>query len=121
MKNLLRLTGWLLTAAVMAAPAYGLWCDHQLVSIGDRKFQVRAKCGPPDDIDERVEYLAIGAYEGRYGIGPYRYYYPAPELRYAPFKLVEEWTYNFGPNSLMQLLRFENGVLVDIRSLEWGY
>jgi hypothetical protein len=34
---------------------------------------------------------------------------------------VEEWLYNFGPQYFMQLLRFENGRLVEIRNLGYGY
>ncbi len=119
--NPARLLCCLLLGFAVVGPAHGLWCNHQLVSIGDRKFEVRAKCGAPDDIDERVDYQVSGAYQSPLGIGPYRYYYSVPEIRYTPFKIVEEWTYNFGSHDFMQLLRFENGVLVDIRSLEWGY
>jgi Protein of unknown function (DUF2845) len=34
---------------------------------------------------------------------------------------VEIWTYNFGPNQLMQRVRIENGVVVQIDSLGYGY
>jgi hypothetical protein len=34
---------------------------------------------------------------------------------------VETWTYNLGPQKLMRQLRFEDGVLVWIRTLEHGY
>ena len=33
---------------------------------------------------------------------------------------VETWIYNFGSARLMQQLRFENGVLVDVESLDRG-
>jgi hypothetical protein len=35
--------------------------------------------------------------------------------------VVETWTYNFGPNKLMQRLRFVDGVLEDIESLGYGH
>jgi hypothetical protein len=34
---------------------------------------------------------------------------------------VEVWIYNFGPNKLMQRIRFEDGVVVRIESLGYGY
>jgi Protein of unknown function (DUF2845) len=34
---------------------------------------------------------------------------------------VETWIYNFGPNRLMQSIRFENGVVVKIDSLGYGF
>lgn len=34
---------------------------------------------------------------------------------------VEVWTYNFGPSRLMQRIRFENGVVVRIESLGYGF
>lgn len=34
---------------------------------------------------------------------------------------VEEWIYNFGPNRLMQLVRFEDGLVAEIDRLGYGY
>jgi hypothetical protein len=34
---------------------------------------------------------------------------------------VEIWTYNFGPNKLLQRIRFENGIVVKIDSLGYGF
>ena len=34
---------------------------------------------------------------------------------------VEIWTYNFGPDRLMQRLKIEDGVVVEIRTLGYGY
>jgi hypothetical protein len=34
---------------------------------------------------------------------------------------VEVWTYNFGPDRFMQRIRFENGVIVRIESLGYGF
>ncbi len=34
---------------------------------------------------------------------------------------VEIWTYNFGPQRLMQRIRFENGVIVKMESLGYGF
>ena len=34
---------------------------------------------------------------------------------------VEIWIYNLGPRRLMRRLRFEDGRLVDIETLDYGY
>jgi hypothetical protein len=34
---------------------------------------------------------------------------------------VESWVYNLGPNKLMRRLRFEDGVVVEIETLGYGY
>ena len=34
---------------------------------------------------------------------------------------VEVWLYNFGPDKLMQQVRFEDGRVVKIESLDYGY
>jgi hypothetical protein len=34
---------------------------------------------------------------------------------------IEVWTYNFGPNRLMQRLRIEDGIVVDVQSLGYGF
>jgi Protein of unknown function (DUF2845) len=34
---------------------------------------------------------------------------------------VETWTYDFGPNQLMERIRIENGIVVQIDSLGYGH
>jgi uncharacterized protein YvpB len=34
---------------------------------------------------------------------------------------VEVWVYNLGPNKLMRRLRFEDGLLVNVDELGYGY
>ncbi len=34
---------------------------------------------------------------------------------------VELWTYNFGPNKFMRRIRFEDGLVVEIETLGYGY
>ena len=34
---------------------------------------------------------------------------------------IEFWTYNFGPNQLMERLRIEDGVVVEVQSLGYGF
>lgn len=99
--------------------AWALRCQGRIVSLGDTRYEVMAKCGPPSFVEERYE-ERIGISEGRL------YLYDPGEKRYLrPWVvqqvLIEEWTYNFGPHSLMYILRFENGILDRIRTGDYGF
>lgn len=98
----------LVLAALLAAPpasADTLRCEGRIVATGDRDLEVRARCGEPYWIEQRTDVLVRGE------DGPL-------EQRIAIE--VETWYYNFGPNRLMQRLRFRDGVLVDAASLGYG-
>ncbi len=67
---------------------------------------------------------------GQQSLGPSavpRHPAPGPVLPLYPpqpvviTELVEEWTYNFGPHSFMYRLRFADGVLRSITTLNYGY
>ncbi|TWH77380.1 uncharacterized protein DUF2845 [Azomonas agilis] len=69
-------------------------CGNQLVTAGDRGFEVERKCGPP-------EHREVVSYARSYSQGQ--------EV------LVEEWVY--GPtNGMFRILRFEGNRLVRIES-----
>lgn len=99
-------TAWLACCVVLAAlvsPAAAsdtLRCDGGLVETGDPAAVVRATCGPPDFVDR----WAGGA-----------------ALAYGPAYAVEAWTYNRGPNRLLQVLTFQNGELERIASAGYGF
>lgn len=112
-----------LLAASPAALAFR--CGNMLVSEGDPADKIRHYCGEPVSIQRRVIY--------RSGITrpPYRYdvngvpralddEVVAFDRSYVEV-LVEEWTYNFGPRRLLQVVRFEDGVVVEISSNGYGY
>jgi hypothetical protein len=81
--------------ALAAAPAHALRCDNQIISEGDRTFDVLRKCGQPDFVDHRFEGLAF-AY---------------------PFAIeVEDWYYDLGPTQLVRMLRFRNDRLAIVRT-----
>jgi len=84
----------LLLLACFAADADTLRCGSQLVSTGDRAFEVERKCGPPAQRD------LVG-----YGLSPNG----RQEF------VLEEWTY--GPNNgTFSILTFEGSRLVRIES-----
>jgi len=88
-----------------AAPAQRE-CTEQVLSVGDSKSDVAAKCGDPflkdvhqEEFGERLENGGVRK----------------------TFVVVEEWTYNLGPNRFTRILTFRNSKLVDIRTGGYGY
>jgi len=69
------------------------------------------KCGEPDTTDRRVTYRVPADYDA-FGIPRLLSYIPV---------VIDVWVYNFGLQRFMQELSFEDGRLVDIQSLEYGY
>lgn len=99
--------------------AWALRCQGRVVSVGDTRYEVIAKCGPPSFVEQRYE-ERLGLSEGRL------FLYDPEEKRYLrPWAvqqvLIEEWTYNFGPHSFMYHLKFENGILDHIRTGDYGF
>jgi hypothetical protein len=70
----------------------GMRCGSKIIDKGTSSAEVTALCGPPAQVD-------------RTG---------------ADFQ-IEFWTYNFGPNLLMERVRIEDGVVVDVQSLGYGF
>ncbi|MGR8935118.1 MAG: DUF2845 domain-containing protein [Gammaproteobacteria bacterium] len=88
-----------------------LRCGNSLIDIGDYKGDVLRLCGPPA-IKER-----------HYGVKGQELRDFGNTLEFNRYEQVtiDEWIYNFGPRRLQQYLRFENGVLREIRDLGYGY
>ena len=72
-----------------AGAAGSLRCGSRLVSEGDRAAELLAACGEP-------------AFRDAWG---------QPQAHGNILADTEEWTYNFGPQSLMRRLTFRNGVI----------
>ena len=101
---MIRLTIFLILLAA-ASPAWALRCGTRLVGPGDQDFQVRSRCGEPIWIERSSEFEVLGAY------GPYERQHET---------LIEAWTYNFGPRTLMRRLVFRDGVLSREDTLGYG-
>jgi hypothetical protein len=99
-------------AAAVPASADSLRCGTRLVSEGDTRVQVEARCGAPADIIRRTRLAApvIWRHGRRYRIGN-------GDIEI----VVEEWTYNLGPHRFMRRVRFEDGVVVAVDTLGYGY
>jgi len=107
-----------------ATPALAFRCGNKIVSEGDHYSKVLKICGEPVGVQERVIYRE-GRTRPRFRAeGPNGLTYDQEVLQYDRSYvevMVEEWTYNFGPRRLMQLVRFENGFVVEVDRLGYGY
>jgi hypothetical protein len=100
-------------ALLASSPAFAFRCGNKLVSEGETRSQVAAKCGEPDEVlNQRSVFRrpVIWSYGRPYFIG--ESYIEVP---------VESWIYNLGPNKLMRRVRFESGVVTEIETLGYGY
>jgi hypothetical protein len=111
-KFLIGITLPILFMASAALASDGMRCGSKLILPGDIRDKVQALCGEPAEITHssilrRPSYVRHG-----------RVTYFGDQLTEIP---VENWIYNFGPNKLMRRLRFVDGILEEIETLEYGY
>ena len=101
-----------LAAASLATPAAAdtLRCGSRLIKEGDTQDKALAVCGEPAQ-QSRTWIERPPQYE----LGGQWYSYPGTE-----FVPVDVWTYDFGPNRLMQRVRFVAGLIVSIETLGKG-
>ncbi len=99
-------------AATAPAHAEGMRCGTKLVHEGDTRIEVTAKCGEPTDVS-RTSILRrpVVWLHGR----PY---YASSDLVEIP---IERWVYNLGPQRFMREIRFEDGRVVEVATLGYGY
>jgi hypothetical protein len=95
--------------------AENLRCGNKLVSPGQTRLEVRAKCGEPGDV---VQSTIVRSAEYARRDGLRRAFYSVEE---SVVVSVEDWTYNLGPHRLMCRLRFVNGVLETVQTLSYGF
>ncbi len=97
--------------AATIAPAYGLqsdslYCDGRIVSIGDTAGEVIRKCGQPTYALQREEKLVEHDDFGD---------------RVIITVIIDDWTFNFGPDRFQYRLVLKNGRVGKIESLDYGY
>ena len=111
---------------VSTEPAFALRCGTKLVDIGDHLTKVERMCGKPVSIQFSTAYRSgiprhTGRRSGRSSPG----YSSDQELLIHDRSVVEvqleEWTYNLGPTRFMRAIRFEDGIVVKIESIGYGY
>jgi hypothetical protein len=108
-----RFVAVLALSLLAASPAFAFRCGTKLVSKGDTRDQVAAKCGEPTDI---VKLSSLFRRPTIWANG--RPYYLGDDFVEVQ---VQGWVYNLGPNKLMQKVIFEDGVVTDIETLGYGY
>ena len=115
----------LLLLILLPETVFALRCGSRLVSEGDHYTRVLQLCGKPEYVSQWEETRIYRGYDdplddyynhGR--LEPGKTY--GPKIVKRPI-FIEEWTYNFGRSRLMRLLRFENGRLQKIQTLDYGY
>ena len=74
----------------------GMRCGSRIIDKGSSSAEVTSFCGPPTQVDSR-------------GTGT------GGDVQ------VEFWTYNLGPNLLMERIRIEDGIVADVQSLGYGF
>jgi hypothetical protein len=111
--------------------AQALRCGRKIIKTGDKQPKVLARCGEPDfaETQER-SYPSHCRERGYYNMDEYShngfsYSHRSPRrLHNYPIchiKIVDVWTYNFGPRKFIKELVFRDGSLKEINSLEYGY
>jgi hypothetical protein len=100
-------------AALLLAsgPAHAFRCGTRIISRGDHVSKLLQFCGEPVTVQSRLAQRAFTTDRGRV--------YVFPGL--VEDVVIEDWTYNFGPNLLMRQVRLENGFVAEVRNLGYGY
>jgi hypothetical protein len=83
-------------------------CAGGIVSIGDTAGSVAGKCGEPAFIAQRQQSSLEGRRRSTYGTT-------------ITTVTIDDWTYNFGPQQFQYQVSFENGRVMRIESLDYGY
>jgi hypothetical protein len=95
----------LLLAVMLTTPALAnaMRCGNLLASEGMTRYEVRQRCGDPDDVITRVDvvYRRLG-----------------PDRTVAREVQIEEWYYDRPSNSFDRMLLFVDGRLSRIETLE---
>lgn len=104
---------WLPLALLICSPtlalSQSLRCSDKIISTGSTRAEVATLCGDPTQVDHKTIYHDVaGAASGVI----------ATTTAATEFEI---FVYNFGPNRLMQRIWLQDGVVVRIESLGYGY
>jgi Protein of unknown function (DUF2845) len=91
--------------------ADGIRCGSRLLMIGDSSTELAALCDKPAQTQHSKGYRS----------GTTRAGVRSTDSNTDDLVNVDIWTYNFGPNKFMQRVRIEDGVIVAIDTLGYGY
>ena len=102
------------------ARAQGFRCDSRLVDEGDSSMEVRSHCGDPDEARQRVESRVVSRMVNTTCMKEHGPGVCSVMVQDVISVLVDEWTYDFGPDRFIKFLTFEQGKLVNIVSGNYG-
>ena len=104
-------------------PAIAFRCDGKVIKKGDYHFEVVEYCGEPEAVNtrrflrtQRLELAKLAPSQL-----PDNYVKVGDQYQITEEVVVEDWFYNFGRNRLSQKVTFENGEIIRIESLGYGY
>jgi hypothetical protein len=113
--RVISMKSWLLLAALACIPglagAQTFRCSDRIISTGATRAEVAGLCGNPAQVEHKTIYNNASADLGRSTLVAGT----TVEIQ------LELWIYNFGPDKLMQRVRFEDGIVTQIDSLGYGY
>ena len=121
------MTNWLSSAGLMGMAAWlisapsqaeGLRCGEKLASGGASLYEVRAKCGEPDDAQHSIDTRTV----------PQKVSIPCANgvrlcetVVFQSLQIsIDRWTYDFGKNRLLEYVLFEQGNLVRVTNGPYG-
>jgi hypothetical protein len=106
-----------LTIAALVFPASvanadGMSCGYDMVVSGDSLYKVRSVCGNPAAATQRIEQRLVDhricrPFKGKVRCSSY------PEWITV---VVDQWTYDFGRYRFIQILTFEQGILMKVET-----
>ena len=117
-KSWARLGGIAALLVSNSAQAEGLRCGEKLASSGASLYEVRAKCGEPDDAQHSIETRTVHR----------KVMAPCPDGKrvcevienQSVLLSIDRWTYDFGSNRFLQFAQFEQGNLVRVITGPYG-
>jgi uncharacterized protein DUF2845 len=110
MKTSFAILGLLCAPSLLFAES--IRCGSQLIQKGSTSADLLEYCGKPTQVAQNgTVYGLVGNTHTASGI---------TRQETGDFE-VETWTYDFGPNQLMERVRIENGIVVQIESTGYGH
>ncbi len=83
-----------------------IYCNGRIISNGDSAGTVLQRCGPPVYSMQREQQIVEQIGSG---------------LLVLNTVIIDEWTFNFGPNRFQYRITLRNGRVAKIEGLDYGY